>query len=180
MLKPLVMTALVLACGLTAAQSPAPAPTAAGTAEREARRAEWKARADARFAEADKDRDGTLDKVELGFFGEHGERLARHFDKVDANTDGELDREELRNAREGLLRGRLHKRGRMQFQRGLFLGMDDDADGEISRAELGNKLPRWAENFGTIDANADGKLSKEELHVFKRDARQAHQAERED
>ena len=146
MFKPLICTALVLASGLALAQT--------GTADHEARRAEWQAKADARFAEADKDADGRIDRVEAQAFGE---RFNKNFDRMDANKDGELDRQELAQARQHARNGRHGGRGHGAFLHGLIKGMDDDGDGAIDRAELGNKMPKWSENFATIDADANGR-----------------------
>lgn len=170
MFKPLICTALVLASGFAFAQD------AGG--DREARRAEWQARAEARFAEADKDRDGRLDRVEVQAYGE---RMARHFDRIDANRDGELERAEIADARRQAMQGKRHHRMRAMhaYQRGLFKGMDDDGNGAISRAELGDKMPRWAENFAAIDADQDGEISAGELKAHRQAMRAAHRAQRE-
>lgn len=168
MFKPLICTALVLASGIALAQ--------AGNPDPEARRAEWQAKADTRFAEADKDADGRIDRVEAQAFGE---RFNTHFDRIDANKDGELDKQELAQARRHGHRGRDGMRSHMAYQRGLIKGMDDDGDGAVSRAELGNKMPRWSENFATIDANKDGELSREELRAAAHEAHEARKAQRE-
>lgn len=168
MFKPLFCTALVLASGLALAN--------AGTTDPDARRAEWQAKADARFAEADKDADGRIDKIEAQAFGE---RFNTHFDRMDANKDGELDKQELAQARQHARKGHHRMRSHMAYQRGLVKGMDDDGDGAISRAELGDKMPKWSENFATIDANADGELSRDELHTAARQARDARKAAKE-
>ena len=52
---------------------------------------------------------------------------------------------------------------RAGFLFGLLKGMDDDGDGAISRTELGTKMPAWSTAFTTIDADADGKLQRDEL-----------------
>lgn len=167
MLKPFICTALVLASAMAMAQDPG--------GDREAKRAEWQAKAEARFVEADKDRNGYIDRVEAQFLGE---RMVMHFDRIDANADGRLSREEMTEARQKAHRGGGKMRGQMAYQRGLFDGMDDDGDGAISRAELGSKMPRWSENFDAIDANADGKLGQEELRAWQRASREARRAER--
>jgi len=169
MFKPLICTALVLASGLAFAQD------AGG--DRDARRTEWQAKAEARFVEADKDRDGRLDKVEAQAFGE---RMARNFDRMDANKDGELDRAELAQARRHAAgqRGGQRMRAMHAYQRGLFKGMDDDGNGAVSRAELGDKMPRWTANFGVIDADANGEISAEELQAHRAKMRAEHRAKR--
>lgn len=171
MFKPLFCAALVLASG-SALANPA-------DADHDARRAEWQAKADARFAEADKDRDGRIDRVEAQAFGE---RFGKNFDRMDANTDGEIDKQEIAQARRHMRDGQRGHRGmhsHMAFQRGLVKGMDDDGDGAVSRAELGNKVPKWSENFAAIDADADGKLSREELRAHMRAEHEARKAQRE-
>lgn len=173
MRKTLLFTALALASGLVMAQQSAPTDA---RGEREAQRAEWRAKADARFAEADKDGDGTLDRIEVQGMNE---RLARNFERVDADADGELTRDELRAMHAKMAKMRHHGRkgaGRMGYMQGLIKGMDDDGNGAISRAELGDKAPKLAENFATIDADGDGELSREEMREFGK-ARRAARAE---
>lgn len=170
MFKPLICTALVLASGFALAQ------TQTGTADHEARRAEWQAKADARFAEADKDADGRIDRVEAQAFGE---RFNKHFDRMDANKDGELDKQELAQARRHARDGRHGGRGHGAFLHGLIKGMDDDGNGAINRAELGNKMPKWSENFATIDTDANGELSREELRAAAQEAREQRKAHHE-
>jgi Ca2+-binding EF-hand superfamily protein len=64
------------------------------------------------------------------------------------------------------------------YQRGLFKGMDDDGNGAISRAELGDKVPRWVENFAVIDADANGEVSADELKAHRQKMRAEHRAQR--
>jgi Ca2+-binding EF-hand superfamily protein len=170
MRKTLIFTALALASGLVMAQQSAPADVAG---DRDAKRAQWQAKADARFAEADKDGDGQLDRIEVQGMNE---RLAKNFDRVDVNSDGELSREELA-AMHSKMRQHGRKAGRrMGYMHGLVKGMDDDGNGAISRAELGDKAPKLAENFDAIDANNDGELSREEMREFRKTRRAERQA----
>jgi hypothetical protein len=154
MFKPLLCLTLIAAGGLA---------FAADDATREARRAEWQARAEAKFAEADADRDGTLDRVEAA---QLNERLATHFDRVDADRNGELTKEEMRQAH------RQHRGGRRgqgrSFMAGLIKGMDDDGNGAINRAELGTKVPALADNFVAIDTDRNNELSVEEIRAHHR------------
>ena len=156
MKRVIAFTALALATGLAFAQ-------AQPTGERAERAAQWRAEAEARFAQADKDGDGKLDKVEARDM----ERISRHFDRLDANADGKLDKDELRQAHRKHRGGRRMAQGHEAFLRGLWVGMDDDKDGLVSRAELGDKAPKLAENFEAIDANRDGKLSRGEMTDFR-------------
>ena len=168
MRKTLLFTALALASGLVLAQQSAPA-------DREAMRAEWRAKAEARFAEADKDGDGSLDKVEASL---HGERLAKHFDRIDANGDGAIDKAELAQLRARMHHARNGMHRMRGFHQGLFVGMDDDRNGAISRAELGEKVPKLAENFAAIDKDGNGELSREEFQAHRREMRALRQAAR--
>lgn len=167
MFKTLCCTALVLATGIVFAQD-------AG-AGRGARHAEMQAKADARFAAADKDGNGRIDRTEAQAVGE---RMATHFDRMDANKDGGLDKQELASARRHMGHAGQRMRSAMAFQRGLFVGMDDDADGAVTRAELGTKHKPWSDDFDLIDANRDGKLTMEELRAWGRARMQARRAGR--
>ncbi|KAA2285043.1 EF-hand domain-containing protein [Arenimonas fontis] len=153
MKRTLIFTALALAGGLALARDETGG---------EARRAEWRAQAEARFAEADKDGDGRLDKVEAQ--AAFGDRFVARFDRMDGDGDGELTPDEMRRAHRGLRHG--HRR--MAYSAGLWRGMDDDGDGLISRAELGDKMPRLAEDFAAIDSDRDGKLSRGEVRAWRK------------
>ena len=51
-------------------------------------------------------------------------------------------------------------------------------NGAISRAELGDKVPRWVEHFAAIDADGNGELGAEELKAHRQAMRAKHRAER--
>ena len=167
MFKPLICTALVLATGIAFAQDTG--------GDRGARHAEHQAKAQARFAAADKDGNGRIDRTEAQAVGE---RLAKNFDRVDANKDGALDQAELAAMRQKMGRAGGRMKSAMAYQRGLFVGMDDDGDGAVTRAELGSKHKRWSDDFDIIDANRDGKLTGEELKAYGRATMKAHRAAR--
>ena len=169
MIRTTLFLALTLAAGATFAATATPNP--ATDAERAARKAAWQADAKARFDAADADRDGRLDRVEV----QGHERLARHFDRLDKNADGELTRDEIAQAR-GHRGDRGHRGG--AFHLGLIKGMDDDGNEAISRAELGNKMPKWSEQFTVIDANDDGQLQRTELLAFAKVQREERGASR--
>jgi hypothetical protein len=95
------------------------------------------------FTLLDTDKDGKVSKDEL----------TAHFDRVDANKDGYLTPDELRSAWAG--------RG---FQRGPRLDMD--GDGMISQEEAKGS-PRLSANFAAIDANKDGRLTRDEIHAWR-------------
>lgn len=171
MFKPLICTALVLASGFALAQDPG-----AGRGDRAERHAQWQAKAEARFSAADKNADGRIDKTEASAVGE---RMARNFDRMDANADGFLDKAELMATRQKMRRAGGRMKTAMAYQRGLFVGMDDDGDGALTRAEMGTKHKPWSDDFDIIDTNADGKATAEELRAYGRAKLQARRAERE-
>lgn len=80
-----------------------------GNGDFEARRQAIRERARARFAEADRNGDGLLSREEVARLRP---MLARHFDRIDANRDGQASEQELADA----LR-RLHEMRREQFNR---------------------------------------------------------------
>ena len=168
MFKPLICTALVLASGIAFAQAPG--------ADRDARRAEHQAKAAERFAAADKDANGRIDRLEAQAVGE---RMAKHFDRMDANKDGGIDQAEIMAARKKMARGGHRMKSAMAYQRGLFVGMDDNGDGAVTAAELGTKHKRWSEDFQIIDTNRDAKITAEEIKAYGRATMQAKREARE-
>jgi Ca2+-binding EF-hand superfamily protein len=84
-----------------------------------------------------------------------------HFNKLDANRDGKLSREEMQQAREQRMGMRGHRGERGERLRAL----DKDGDQQLSRAEIGDSMPKLAENFDRLDGNRDGKLSREEIRA---------------
>lgn len=168
MFKILFCTSLVLASGIAFAQDAGP--------QRGARHAEMQAKAEARFAAADKDNNGRIDRTEAQAVGE---RMANHFDRMDANKDGGIDKAEMAAMRQKMGRGSHRMKSAMSFQRGLFVGMDDNADGAVTRAELGTKHKPWSDDFDIIDANRDGKITGEELRAYHQATMKARRAARE-
>lgn len=98
-----------------------------------------------RLAQADKDGDGKISREEAAAMP----RMAKNFDKLDANKDGFISKDEMKAAHEA-------HRG----ERGAR--PDTDRDGNISKAEA-ERFPKLKENFSKIDTNGDGVLSKEEM-----------------
>lgn len=168
MFKTIFCTALVLATGIAFAQDASP--------QRGARHAEMQAKAEARFAAADKDNNGRIDRTEAQAVGE---RMAKHFDRMDANKDGGIDQAEMAAMRHTMGRAGHRMKSAMSYQRGLFVGMDDNADGGVTRAELGSKHKRWSDDFDIIDANRDGKITGEELRAYHQAKMKARSASRE-
>ena len=106
------------------------------------------------FAEADSNRDGLLTLAE--FQAARSRKLAEQFQRMDANRDGTLTSEEMSQARQHMRSSRGHEG--MQ-------ALDRDGDQALSRAEIGDRMPRLSENFDSIDLNDDGRLDREELRA---------------
>jgi hypothetical protein len=51
--------------------------------------------------------------------------------------------------------------GRMEKLRAL----DANHDQALTRAEIGNEMPKLAERFDTLDANHDGRLTHDEMRA---------------
>ncbi len=139
------------------------------------RAADRQAKAQERFQTLDKNRDGKLSFAEMQNNPEHRAR----FDKADANRDGALTQDEIRQAHQKKHEARKARRGehreKMQAAREKLQRLDANQDQALTRAEIGNELPKLAENFDIIDGNNDGKVTREEMKI----ARKAMRAERE-
>ena len=140
---------------LIAALLLAPAIALAATTGKNARLAE-------QFRRADADGNGMLSRVEA----ERGAPLlAKRFDAIDANRDGQISPEEIRafrRARRGSARG---AQAGAKFEL-YFARADSDGDGALSRAEAERGLPRVAKKFERIDRDGDGRLTREEMQAW--------------
>ena len=116
-----------------------------------------------RFAErlkaADTNGDGAISRAEA----QAGlPMIARHFDQIDANKDGQITQDELRAFHE-------QRRVAMEQKRGEhWKKIDTDGDGRISRAEAQANAPRLFEHFDAIDANRDGFITPDEMRAAHR------------
>jgi len=121
------------------------------------------------FSKADTDGNGMLSRAEVE---KSLPRLAKKFDQIDTNKDGQLSRGELKAAKKAHKHAHRqgHKADRQAKAAERFRHADTDGDGAISRAEAEKNAPRLAKKFELIDANKDGKLTQEELRAY-RDAR---------
>jgi Ca2+-binding EF-hand superfamily protein len=131
----LAMTALALASAtsLVFAGDGAPAPRHAAFLER--------------LKAADTNADGMLSRSEAAALP----RLAKHFDAIDANRDGQVSFEELKAFHQA-------HRGHHGAQGKAMLG----PDGKVTREEF---LARAAARFDRLDANKDGLVTAEEMRA---------------
>jgi len=121
-----------------------------------------------RWTTADTDRSGTLSRAEAarGF-----SELARDFEAIDANRDGELTPDEVRTWRRASRASRGAPRDALAAE---FAHADVNGDGRLSRHEA-EPMPRLAQRFGALDRDGDGTLTLDELRervAERRDARQ--------
>jgi Ca2+-binding EF-hand superfamily protein len=142
-------------------------------------RAAVEARVEARFARADANRDGFVTEEEVRAGAEQrranrqhrrGERRAQLFERLDADHDGSISREEFEarpalRGGDGERRGRrlAHRRGRGGMMAGLgaraFERLDSDRDGRVALAEAERAA---LERFDRVDSDRDGTISAEE------------------
>ena len=109
-----------------------------------------------RLHQADTNGDGMISRDEAAALP----RIAKHFDEIDANHDGQVTADELRAFHQSLRAAHWKK-------------LDTDGDGRISRAEAQAGAPRLAEHFDQLDANKDGFLTPDELAAAHRRHRSA-------
>ena len=114
------------------------------------------------FKKADTDGNGTLSRAEAekGMPG-----LAKKFDQIDTNKDGQLSRDELKAFKKA------HKGDRKAKADERFKHADTNGDGKISKAEAEKGAPRLAKKFDAIDTNKDGQLTQEELRAYRESKR---------
>lgn len=99
-----------------------------------------------RLRAADTNGDGFLSRDEAAALP----RIAKRFDAIDANKDGQVAFDELRGA---------HRKARGAR---LFNRLDADNDGKVSKAEA---LAAAEKRFDRVDANGDGFVTPEEARA---------------
>jgi Ca2+-binding EF-hand superfamily protein len=142
------------------------AETAAVAGKSDAWRGDMRAKAQARFDQADANHDGKLSFAEMQ--DAENRRLSERFNKLDANHDGGVSMEEMRQAHERGREMRGQRRERWRGMREKLQSLDSNHDQALTREEIGDAMPKLTENFDKIDANHDGKLTRDEMHAMHR------------
>ncbi|WPJ95634.1 EF-hand domain-containing protein [Coraliomargarita algicola] len=119
------------------------------------------------FQRMDSDENGTLSLEEVKG------PLAEHFDKIDADGDGQITPKELRIAHQKRLKGEKGpkgEKGQGAERRGPNLKeADSNEDGAISKAEATEAgMERLLEHFDEIDADGNGEITREEMLAMRK------------
>lgn len=136
----------------------APNPT-----DSQARRQQMREKAEARFTESDRNRDGKLSFAE--WQDARSKQLSEQFRKLDGNNDGTLSQDELRQGHRQRRQMRGAHRQQAEARRARLRALDVNKDQALTRAEIGDRMPKLSENFESIDSNRDGKLTREEIRA---------------
>ena len=106
-----------------------------------------------RLKAADTNGDGMISRAEAAALP----MIAKHFDEIDTNHDGQITMDELRA---------FHQQRRAAMAAEHFKKIDTDGDGRISKAEAQANAPRLFKHFDQIDTNGDGFITPEEMQAF--------------
>ncbi|MFO1320773.1 MAG: EF-hand domain-containing protein [Burkholderiales bacterium] len=113
---------------------------------------------EAKFKEADKDADGTLDKTEAAAMP----MVLKRFDALDGDKDGTVSLDEIKAGMGKRMKGMMgmHDKGKA-----MFGAADKDKDGTLDKEEA-KAMKHVAEHFDEIDADKSGTVSMDEIHAF--------------
>lgn len=104
---------------------------------------------------SDADGDGRVSRAEAADAA--AKRSGEWFDKLDADKDGYVTHEEMKQARD------TRRSGMREKMDEHFKSADGNSDGQLSLDEVQANMPRLADRFSTLDKDKNGLLSKDEL-----------------
>lgn len=110
-----------------------------------------------RWAAHDTDGDGAISLAEAQA---NAPRLAQDFAKFDTDGDGRITRAEMHNIRSAT------REERQAQAEERYKAADTNGDGTIDLDEAKAGMPRAAQNFGAIDADGNGQLTREEMRTY--------------
>lgn len=152
-MKRVILLALMVASPLAMATEGAPQTSTAETPfERD-------------FSKADTDMNGAISRSEAETA--KAQLLVANYDKIDANSDGGLDRKEIQVFLQAAVQNA------MRAQQEEFLkrlnAADKNKNGKLTKKELASakdKLPGLEKSFDGIDANKDKSITMEEIVAY--------------
>ena len=107
------------------------------------------------FKTVDTNGDGAISKAEFNaYYAKHN---ARHFKEVDINKDGKITPDEMQGGRRQDMG---HSDGTTHLDQ-RFNAADANHDGGLNKAEA-NEMPMLNAYFDQVDANKDGKVTRQE------------------
>ncbi len=115
-----------------------------------------------RWAQLDRNSDGTLDRAEAA----GTPKLSEHFDRIDRDRDGRLTPQETREFRQLVQSRHDARRESRRAMQARFNWLDIDDDGALTLAEIGGAAPKLSERFPAIDGNRDGRIGREEIRSY--------------
>lgn len=107
------------------------------------------------FSNADTNGDGSISKAEFDDY--HAKRSAEHFNAMDANKDDKLTPDEMQSVQKNMKK---RNDGTAHLDR-RFNAADANHDGGLDKEEA-NAMPMLKSNFGKVDTNKDGKVTRQE------------------
>lgn len=116
---------------------------------------------EAKFKEADKDADGTLDKTEAAAMP----MVLKHFEAIDADKDGTVSLDEVKAGMGKRMKGMKGMKDMHAKGKAMFDAADKDKDGTLDKEEA-KGMKHVAEHFDEIDGDKDGTVSMDEIHAF--------------
>ncbi|HEY0664801.1 MAG TPA: hypothetical protein VGD24_01920 [Gallionella sp.] len=103
----------------------------------------------------DADKDGSVSKSEFDSY--HAQRQAKHFAEMDANQDGKLSGDEMTCKHD-----RSARLERAEHMAQVFDKADANKDNSLDAKEV-KDMPVLSRNFKEIDADKNGKVTREEF-----------------